>query len=387
MARGFGATRGSASTDRIATALTSHSSTRTFAFWLKVNSYTDLMRIFAKHNATEVERLAYEAGLGNLAYTRFRTGTAGQWVINAATISTGTWAHYAVTYDDSATTNNAVWYRNGATISQTNQSPTGTVLTSADPYWWGNRQSDAGRVTNGDLAEMGIWDAILTAAEIKALANGWRASRIRPASLVSYIDAIRDVRDEKAGAPTVTGTAVREHPIFIGDSDILLPNKGAGLRTLTLTADYGSLALSGQTANLLKGSALTAEYGAFALTGQDATLDAQLLTPAPTEYVGAVGRGRRRVWVEIRGGQVYEVADEQEARKVVRAIKRKAVRQIKHAEIGGPLPDLPAIEIRGEAPFVETLKREIGEIEMDMARAYQRLFEAMDEDDVETLLL
>jgi hypothetical protein len=161
----------------------------------------------------------------------------------------------------------------------------------------------------------------------------------------------------------------------------------ATLRTLTLTADVGTFTLSGQTSNLLKGSALTAEYGAFALTGQDATLTGPAATPAPTEYVGAVGRGRRRVWVEIRGGQVYEVADEQEARKVVRAIKRKAVRQIKHAEIGGPLPDLPAIEIRGEAPFVETLKREIGEIEMDMAQAYQRLFEAMDEDDVETLLL
>jgi hypothetical protein len=134
-----------------------------------------------------------------------------------------------------------------------------------------------------------------------------------------------------------------------------------------LTANVGSATLSGDVAGLTYTPSATPE--------------------SPTQYVGAVGRGRRRVWVEIRGGQVYEVADEQEARKVVRAIKRKAVRQIKHAEIGGPLPDLPAIEIRGEAPFVETLKREIGEIEMDMAQAYQRLFEAMDEDDVETLLL
>jgi hypothetical protein len=417
MARGFGATRGSASTDRIATAVTSSNSVRTYAFWMKANSYTDLMRIMAKHNATETERIVYEAASGNLTYFRRHATANGNWLINGSTISTGTWAHYALTYDSSNNANDPIWYRNGVAVGTTELvTPSGAVTTNAEAIWWGNRQSDAARVLDGDLAEMAIWNAVLDASEIVSLYRGWRSDRIRPASLISYIDAIRDVRD-KAGAPTVTGTAVREHPIFIGSGSILLPNKGAGgaLNDYELIAEHGAFAESGQDATLLRSRIAVLEHGSFSLSGQDATLatpdrvlgadtgsyslagqDATLdyveTDPAPVAPpVQVGGGGRSRVYFEVwKNVPLFEAETEQEARKVVKAIKKKLRRQIHRLERGQApdvaLPDVSEIRMTGPDSIVEAMAPQFREV-IDLAHAYQRLADEMDEDDVESLLL
>jgi hypothetical protein len=395
MARGFGTTRGSASTDRIATALTAHSTTRTYAFWAKVSSYTDFARVFDKLTAagTSPEQIQYSAANGNFIYIRNRATTNGQWLINAGTISTGTWAHYALTYDAGDVANDPVWYRNGASVGIFElATPSGAVTTNTDVYTWGNRGA-ADRIFNADLAEMAIWDAILTAAEIASLARGWRADRIRPATLVSYIDAIRDVRD-KAGAPTVTGTAVREHPIFIGSGSILLPNKGAGgaLNDYELVAEYGAFAESGQDATLLTDRALGADAGSYSLAGQDATLDYVETDPAPVAApVQVGGGGRSRVYFEVwKNVPLFEAETEQEARKVVKAIKKKLRRQIHRLERGQApdvaLPDVSQIRMTGPDSIVAAMQPQFREV-IDLAHAYQRLADEMDEDDVETLLL
>jgi hypothetical protein len=418
MARGFGATRGSASTDRINTAVTAHGTLRTYAFWAKANSYDDFMRVFDKFTSgSSPESIQYQAAVGNFAYARNRATTAGTWIINTSTIATGTWAHYALTYDAGSTSNDPIWYRNGAAISTAETStPNGAVTTNAHAYMWGNRGTDNARVFNGDLAEMAIWDAVLDASEIASLYRGWRADRIRPASLVSYIDAIRDVRD-KAGAPTVTGTAVREHPFFIGAGSILLPNKGAGgaLNDYELIAEHGAFAESGQDATLLRSRIAVLEHGSFSLSGQDATLatpdrvlgadtgsyslagqDATLdyveTDPAPVAPpVQVGGGGRSRVYFEVwKNVPLFEAETEQEARKVVKAIKKKLRRQIHRLERGQApdvaLPDVSEIRMTGPDSIVEAMAPQFREV-IDLAHAYQRLADEMDEDDVESLLL
>jgi len=60
----------------------------------------------------------------------------------------------------------------------------------------------------GDIAEVGIWNAALTAAEIASLAKGMTPDKIRPQSLVFYAPLVRDLIDQKGGrAITNTNSA------------------------------------------------------------------------------------------------------------------------------------------------------------------------------------
>jgi hypothetical protein len=67
---------------------------------------------------------------------------------------------------------------------------------------------------NGDIAEVGIWNAALTAAEIASLAKGMTCDKVRPQSLVFYAPLVRDLIDQKGGL-TITnnnGATVANHP-------------------------------------------------------------------------------------------------------------------------------------------------------------------------------
>ena len=66
----------------------------------------------------------------------------------------------------------------------------------------------------GDIAEVGIWNVALTAAEIASLAKGFACDRVRPQSLVFYSPLIRDLVDLRGGrAITNNNTAtVSTHP-------------------------------------------------------------------------------------------------------------------------------------------------------------------------------
>ena len=71
-----------------------------------------------------------------------------------------------------------------------------------------------GAFLDGRLAEVGIWNAALTAAEIASLAKGMTCDKIRPQNLVFYAPLVRDINDQKGGL-TITnnnGAAVANHP-------------------------------------------------------------------------------------------------------------------------------------------------------------------------------
>jgi hypothetical protein len=67
---------------------------------------------------------------------------------------------------------------------------------------------------NGQIAEVGIWNAALTAAEIASLAKGMTCDKVRPQSLAFYAPLVRDLIDQKGGL-TITnnnGATVANHP-------------------------------------------------------------------------------------------------------------------------------------------------------------------------------
>jgi hypothetical protein len=67
---------------------------------------------------------------------------------------------------------------------------------------------------DGELSEVGIWNAALTAAEIASLAKGMTCDKIRPQSLVFYAPLVRNLIDQKGGL-TITNNnsaTVANHP-------------------------------------------------------------------------------------------------------------------------------------------------------------------------------
>ena len=67
---------------------------------------------------------------------------------------------------------------------------------------------------NGLIAEVGIWNAALTAAEIASLAKGMTCDKVRPQSLVFYAPLVRDLTDQKGGLAIANnnGATVANHP-------------------------------------------------------------------------------------------------------------------------------------------------------------------------------
>lgn len=66
----------------------------------------------------------------------------------------------------------------------------------------------------GRIAEVGIWNAALTAAEIASLADGFTCDKVRPQSLVFYAPLVRDLVDARGGL-TITNNntaTVANHP-------------------------------------------------------------------------------------------------------------------------------------------------------------------------------
>jgi hypothetical protein len=120
---------------------------------------------------------------------------------------------------------NSVWFSTAGTFDTASRiayvntsSGTNTASTGAqtmDRFAFGaRRQSTPFDYTKGDIAEVAVWSAVLTADEIASLARGFKPSRIRPQSLAFYAPIVRDIHDLRNGR-TITNNntaTVSDHP-------------------------------------------------------------------------------------------------------------------------------------------------------------------------------
>jgi hypothetical protein len=209
VARGFGATFGSGSTDRIATSKTDHATQRTWGIWAYRNGLGggSVGRVWDKGGA-EILRVN---DASDFRFHRGWSSNAGTWTFPL--IATGAWRHILIAYNAGATGNDPlVWVDGVAQTVTQGGTPAGTVNTNADPYQVGN-SSGGTQAWDGILAEFAVWDALLGLAEAQQLADGVSSLLIRPDALVSYAPLIREALDLMgSGALTLTGTAVQPHP-------------------------------------------------------------------------------------------------------------------------------------------------------------------------------
>lgn len=160
-ARGFGATLGVSTTDKVVTGLTANSTQRTWQFWANRNGDGGgtIGAMMVKNNNESLQNDAT-----NTAYYFFKNSTGnGTWAYTRPSASA--WHHIAVAYDRGALSNDASHWLNGAAQTLTiDTNPTGTLgSTTSDAVYIGNRNDNA-RVWDGMLCEFRVYNGLKTTA-------------------------------------------------------------------------------------------------------------------------------------------------------------------------------------------------------------------------------
>lgn len=248
----------------------------TIAAWVRPTTLPANAAIVAVENQTNSQGwyLRLDGAGTRVRAQEFDGGSAD--AVSTGTIGTGTWAHVAGTFNG---TTNFV-HLNGV-------AGTGVAARSApagvDAMWVG-RTDGAVFYWNGDIAEVAIWNAILDASELAALAAGVSALLIRPTALVGYWPLLGQgqVNPEidlmSARTLTINGPTPAPHPRIIladpGNSLRLpaagVPLAGAARFAFATTADLQliptSIPLAG-AASFAFASSATLHVGANILAG------------------------------------------------------------------------------------------------------------------------
>jgi hypothetical protein len=141
----------------------------------------------------------------------YAEGLAIGFADSSATASQNNWAHIGGVYlSESSRT---VFLNGGNSVTNTTNiisQNTATGMQIATRTVGGA----AGLFFTGRVAEVGIWNVALTAAEIASLADGMTCDKVRPQSLVFYAPLVRDLQDVRGGLTITNNNAatVATHP-------------------------------------------------------------------------------------------------------------------------------------------------------------------------------
>lgn len=131
--------------------------------------------------------------------------------ISAGTHGLQTWHHAAARFSGSAS---RIAYLDGVAATESiNNRATGGSLDNLTIGRGSGGTYNPSAPFNGRMAEVAVWDVALDAAEIAALASGYKPSQIRPDKLLFYLPLVREVGDLRSGLTfTNNATAVAVHP-------------------------------------------------------------------------------------------------------------------------------------------------------------------------------
>jgi hypothetical protein len=185
----------------------------TMACWFYPDTITANYTLFQISDGSNSNRFVL-AALGAIAGDPLRAVTSAGAVEGAADSTAGfiasSWQHACGVF---TAVNARTVYLNGSNTATNTSILTPTGLNRTEIGVRINSGSP-GLYLDGRLAEVGIWNAALTAAEVASLAKGMTCDKVRPQSLVFYAPLVRDLNDQKGGL-TITnnnGATVANHP-------------------------------------------------------------------------------------------------------------------------------------------------------------------------------
>jgi len=183
----------------------------TIGFWFRSNGLNGCGVSIGKEGSTQRHNVFIlpQNGLVVNAGSADSGSTAAS-VNSTTTFTNGQWSHAGAVY---ASNSSRTAYCNGGGAA-TNTTTLSTTPGFVDLFVGTRPAPTIGGFFTGDIAEVGIWNVALTAAEIASLAKGMTCDKIRPQNLVFYAPLVRDLQDQKGGL-TITnnnGATVANHP-------------------------------------------------------------------------------------------------------------------------------------------------------------------------------
>lgn len=162
--------------------------------------------------------ILYQSTTGNGYLTWFRLGSTAVVHESAAdVVTTGVWTHVLATSDGSLLAAEHKIYVNGTEVTYS-ASQNGATETTANSTWsLGGRLLDNARNFDGRLAEVGVWNRVLSAGEIALLADAYAPIAI-PSGLRFWAPLIGSTTEHNrlgAAASTMDGTTIIAHPRVI----------------------------------------------------------------------------------------------------------------------------------------------------------------------------
>ena len=193
-----------------------------FSFWFYADSVSQYKNIISMEMGSQDLRMEFDGGWG-WVFAYPKGSDACKWSI--PTPSTGSWQNLVVTYDSTSDSNDAIFYIDGVSKTVTERNfPAGSFVTTMSNIRLGGSQT-LSQMWDGRLAEFGMWNRQLTAAEAAILGKGFSPAFIRN-GLTSYAPLIgrnSPENDLRYGSNfTVTGTSNTAHPRIIYPSNYQL---------------------------------------------------------------------------------------------------------------------------------------------------------------------
>lgn len=254
--------------DRIVATASYTGNTFTLATWLYVNSPVAYEGI-VESRSSGFQGLLFSGASGNPLTYDWENAADEYDGASGLTVSTGVWHFAGLRISPTA----AVVHLDSASWTNTK------THNSQSPSVWNFGCDPQGptRFLDGQLAEIGMWDATLTVDEMAALAKGFSPHCVRPGALFAYWPLIGrhspeiELFGKQEG--TLTGTAAIEHPriIYPKPRRVIVPVTASGL-SHTLTCATGSYALTGTEPALEQGYKVPLDVGSYALTGTEPTI-------------------------------------------------------------------------------------------------------------------
>jgi hypothetical protein len=180
----------------------------TLACWFRSNlaASTCAVSINAVTTQSRINMFILNTGAVNLGVSS--TGNAAS-ATTTTTATANTWNHAVGVCASS--TSRTVYLNGGGDATNT----TSVDISGFSQIAVGARHAGSwGGFYNGDIAEVGIWNAALTAAEIASLSKGFTPDQIRPQNLVFYAPLVRDLQDARGGLAITNNNSatVANHP-------------------------------------------------------------------------------------------------------------------------------------------------------------------------------
>jgi hypothetical protein len=139
-----------------------------------------------------------------------RNGNADE-ATSTSGFTVGTWHHGCAVF--TSLSSRTVYLDGGSSATNTSTLPSRLQTVDKTALGCLGRSTNAA-FYNGQVAEVGIWNVALTAAEIASLADGMTCDKVRPQSLVFYAPLVRNLQDVRGGL-TITNNntaTVANHP-------------------------------------------------------------------------------------------------------------------------------------------------------------------------------